>query len=54
MKVSLNWLKKYIDLDLDPEKIGEILTTIGLEVEGLEEVSQYRDRRKCADRMWSS
>ena len=42
MKVSLNWLKKYIDLDLDPEKIGEILTTIGLEVEGMEEIESIK------------
>jgi phenylalanyl-tRNA synthetase beta chain len=38
MKISLNWLKQYLDLDLDPEKIGEILTDIGLELEGLETV----------------
>ncbi|MEL7118551.1 MAG: phenylalanine--tRNA ligase subunit beta [Bacteroidota bacterium] len=38
MNVSLNWLKSYIDLDFTPEKIGEMLTDIGLEVEGLEEV----------------
>lgn len=34
MNVSLNWLKDYLDIDLDPVKIGEILTEIGLEVEG--------------------
>ena len=38
MKVSLNWLKEYIDIDLSPEKVGEILTDIGLEVEGMEQV----------------
>jgi phenylalanyl-tRNA synthetase beta chain len=38
MKVSLNWLKEYLDLDLSPEKVSEILTDIGLEVEGVEEV----------------
>lgn len=38
MKVSLNWLKDYIQLDLEPAKIGEILTEIGLEVEGEEVV----------------
>lgn len=38
MKVSLNWLKDYIDINLDPHKIGEILTEIGLEVEGEEQV----------------
>lgn len=38
MKISLNWLKQYLDLDLAPEKIGEILTDIGLELEGMETV----------------
>lgn len=37
MKVSLNWLKDYIDIDLDPETISETLTGTGLEVEGMEE-----------------
>ncbi len=37
MKVSLNWLKEYIDVQLDPETISEILTGTGLEVEGMEE-----------------
>lgn len=38
MNVSLNWLKDYLDIDLDPVKVGEILTEIGLEVEGEEQV----------------
>ncbi|NRB62748.1 MAG: phenylalanine--tRNA ligase subunit beta, partial [Saprospiraceae bacterium] len=38
MKVSLNWLKDYLQMDLEPSKIGEILTEIGLEVEGEEVV----------------
>lgn len=36
MKISYNWLKKYIKTDLDPEEISIILTDIGLEVEGVE------------------
>lgn len=36
MKISYNWLKQYIDLDVDPETLSVILTDIGLEVEGLE------------------
>lgn len=36
MKISNNWLKTYIQTDLRPEKIGEYLTDIGLEVEGIE------------------
>jgi len=42
MKVSLNWLKRYIDIDLPVEKISEILTDIGLEVEGLEKVESIK------------
>ncbi|MCG8327449.1 MAG: phenylalanine--tRNA ligase subunit beta [Chitinophagales bacterium] len=38
MKVSLNWLKEYININLSPEEVGEILTDIGLEVEGMEQV----------------
>lgn len=39
MKISLNWLRQYIDTkDLSPEVIGDILTSTGLEVEGIEEV----------------
>jgi len=36
MKISYNWLKNYIDIDLEPSKVSEILTNIGLEVEGME------------------
>ncbi|CAH1002501.1 Phenylalanine--tRNA ligase beta subunit [Neolewinella maritima] len=38
MKVSLNWLREYVDLELAPERIGEVLTGTGLEVEGMEKV----------------
>jgi phenylalanyl-tRNA synthetase beta chain len=38
MKTSLNWLKTYIDLDKSPEEVGDLLTGLGLEVEGLETV----------------
>ncbi|MBX2844642.1 MAG: phenylalanine--tRNA ligase subunit beta [Saprospiraceae bacterium] len=36
MKISLNWLKDYIHTDLSTDKICELLTAIGLEVEGVE------------------
>ncbi|MEN8228818.1 MAG: phenylalanine--tRNA ligase subunit beta [Bacteroidota bacterium] len=36
MKISYNWLKQYIKVDLPPEQISDILTNIGLEVEGIE------------------
>lgn len=37
MKISLNWLKEYIDTDLSAEQISDALTQTGLEVEGTEE-----------------
>ena len=36
MKISYNWLKQFINLDWDTEKTGELLTDLGLEVEGIE------------------
>ncbi|MEX1001768.1 MAG: phenylalanine--tRNA ligase subunit beta [Crocinitomicaceae bacterium] len=36
MKISLNWLKEYIQTDLSPKRMAEILTDTGLEVESLE------------------
>lgn len=37
MTTSLNWLKEYIDIDLSPQETGDLLTSLGLEVEGMEE-----------------
>jgi phenylalanyl-tRNA synthetase beta chain len=37
MKISYNWIKEYLKIDLEPAKVAEILTAIGLEIEGLEE-----------------
>ncbi|WP_420385326.1 phenylalanine--tRNA ligase subunit beta [Roseivirga sp.] len=42
MKISLNWLKQYINLTESPEEISKILTDTGLEVEGLEEVESVK------------
>lgn len=36
MKISYNWLQDYISTDLPIEQLSEILTDIGLEVEGIE------------------
>jgi phenylalanyl-tRNA synthetase beta chain len=35
MKISYNWLKDYISIDIPPEKVAELLTGCGLEVEGM-------------------
>ena len=40
MTVSYNWLKDYLKFDLSPEKVAEILTFTGLEVEHVETVEQ--------------
>jgi len=39
MKVTLNWLKQYVDFDWSPEQLSERLTMLGLEVEGVHKVS---------------
>ncbi len=40
MKVSLNWLKEYVDIDLSPDELSHVLTMAGLEVEGVEVVGE--------------
>lgn len=42
MKVSYNWLKQYVDTDLSLEKMGEILTDTGLEVEGIHKIEAVK------------
>lgn len=42
MKISSNWLKDYIKTDLKIERIGEFLTDIGLEVEGIEKFESVK------------
>jgi len=39
MKVTLNWLKQYVDFDWSPEELSERLTMLGVEVEGLDKVA---------------
>ena len=36
MKISYNWLKQFIQIDWESTKTGELLTDLGLEVEGIE------------------
>ena len=40
MKISYNWLKDYLECDLTPEALAEALTSIGLEVDSLEQVEE--------------
>jgi phenylalanyl-tRNA synthetase beta chain len=39
MKITLNWLKQYVDIDWSPEQLAERLTMLGLEVEGVHKVA---------------
>lgn len=36
MKVPLNWLKEFIDLNMAPTHLARVLTSLGIEVEGIE------------------
>lgn len=42
MNISYNWLKDYLNFDLDPQNLTEVLTSIGLETDGLEEVESIK------------
>lgn len=42
MNVSYNWLKRYIETDLSAERIAEILTELGLEVEDFEKIETIK------------
>jgi len=38
MKITLNWLKQYVDFDWSPEELTERLTMLGLEAEGVHKI----------------
>ena len=38
MKVTLNWLKQYVDFNWSPEEVTERLTMLGVEVEGVQKL----------------
>ncbi len=42
MKISYNWLKRYLTCELSPRVMAELLTESGLEVEALEKVETVR------------
>ncbi|MBR5724965.1 MAG: phenylalanine--tRNA ligase subunit beta [Bacteroidales bacterium] len=37
MKLSYNWLKEYLKCDLTPQEVADAMTSIGIEVDGVEE-----------------
>src|SRR5579872_1107340 len=62
IKVTLNWLKQYVDFDWSPEDLAERLTMLGIEVEGMQKLGGEfegivvaevltRDKHPNADRL---
>ena len=42
MKISYNWLKQFINIDWDSQQTAELLTDLGLEVEGVEKFESVK------------
>jgi len=42
MTISYNWLSEYLPETVEPERLGKILTSIGLEVESMESVEEIK------------
>ena len=42
MNISYNWLKRYLDADITAERMAEILTELGLEVEEFEKIETIK------------
>ena len=42
MNISYNWLKRYLKADLEAERMAEILTELGLEVEEFEKIETIK------------
>jgi phenylalanyl-tRNA synthetase beta chain len=42
MKISYNWLKQFINIDLKSEDAADVLTDLGLEVEGVEKFESLK------------
>ena len=42
MNISYKWLKEYVDFSLSPNEVADALTSIGLEVDGVEEVQAIK------------
>ena len=40
MRVSLNWLRDFVDIDRDPDQVAEDLTMLGLEIESVERMGE--------------
>jgi len=46
MKISYNWLQQFLKIDWEAERVGTLLTDLGLEVEGIETVESVKGSLK--------
>ena len=46
MKISYNWLQQFLKIDWEAEKVGALLTDLGLEVEGIDTVESIKGSLK--------
>lgn len=42
MTISYNWLSEYLPVNIEPERLSKILTSLGLEVESLEQYEELK------------
>ena len=42
MKISYNWLKQYVDIEIPPQEVAKLLTGCGLEVESIEKFESIK------------
>ena len=42
MNVSYKWLKEYVDFDMTAQEVADALTSVGLEVDAIEEVQSIK------------
>ena len=40
MRISLNWLRRYVQFKISPEELAQKLTSVGLEVEGIDQLGR--------------
>lgn len=46
MKISYNWLKQFIKINWEAEKVGDLLTDLGLEIESIEKFESVKGSLK--------
>ena len=44
MKVQVNWLKKYLEIDSPADELGHVLTMAGLEIESHQRLDDEKGR----------